>query len=470
MMLDGLDPESVFRGPGSREERFSPRAPDDGLEPPQYSDDSVAMAFTDRHADKLRFVAEWGHWLCWDGARWAQDKTLIVFDLVRLMCRKIAAQARAESNRAEPWSIARLASKQKVAAVESLARADRRHARTADAFDADPWALNTPSGVIDLKTGTLRERVENEPHTKVTAVAPGGECPMWRAFLLEIFQGDAEAVAYMQRWAGYMLTGSTREHAFLFLYGPGGNGKSLLMSTISAMLGSYATSADMELFTMQHGTQHPTGIADLFGARLVVAQETEANRALAEAKLKTLTGGDLVKARFMGRDFFHFAPVLKLVMAGNHRPVIRNPDEAMRRRLHLLPMTWRPETPDPKLADRLQKELPGILRWAIEGCLAWQTEGLGRPRVVVEATAEYFAEQDLMAQWLAERCLQVRGGEAPSSALYRDWQFWAKERGEDAGTGKAFSAAMERHHAKRRTNSGVQFLGLKLRPSDTGIV
>lgn len=436
--------------------------------PPEFSDDAVALAFSDRHADELLHVPEWGHWLRWDGARWARDTTLAVFDLARTICREQAGRAAQDAKDGAAW-VTKIASAQKVAAVERLARADRRHARQADAFDADPWALNTPGGVVDLRTGQTRPHRREDHFTKIAGASPGGDCPAWRSFLREITHDDAALIAYLQRWAGYMLTGATREHAFLFAYGPGGNGKGVLMGTVAAMLGDYATTAPMETFMASQQDRHPTDLAGLRGARLVVAQETEAGRVLAEARIKALTGGDRISARFMRGDFFEFTPAFKLVMVGNHRPVIRNPDDAMRRRLHLLPLTYRPPRPDPNLPARLLAELPGILAWAIEGCMAWQRDGLGMPGAVRDATDSYFAEQDLLAQWLAERCEVKHGATAPSSALYRDWKEWSEARGEIAGTGKAFSAALERHHAKRKAHGTMVFMGVRLLPSDRGV-
>ncbi|WP_431283161.1 phage/plasmid primase, P4 family [Humitalea sp. 24SJ18S-53] len=472
-MTDNIDDaERAFREAGARIEWFGPslsRGDSGGQpEPPEHSDDALALAFSDRYLGHWLFCAEWGAWLAWDGSRWAFDKTRNVDDLARVICREAAAKAAHTTHGGQEHALARIASRQKVAAVVMLASADRRHARKADDFDADPWVLNTPDGVVDLKTGERRPHAGGDLFTKVTAVAPGGDCPRWLRFLAEILRDDAEALAYVQRWAGYALTGSTREHAFMFLYGPGGNGKSVLLNTLAHVMGDYATSADMDLFTVNSGNSHPTGLADLRGARLVLAQETEQGRALAEAKIKGMTGGDRQKARFMRQDFFEFLPVFKLVMAGNHRPVIRNPDDAMRRRLHLLPLTYKPEAPDRDLAEALRDEAPGILAWAIAGCLAWQRDRLGDCAVMRAATGEYFAEQDLVAQWLTERCEPSRG-EVPSTALFRDWQVYAKDRGEEAGTQKAFSAALERYHAKRRTNGGMVFIGLRLRSSDTGV-
>jgi putative DNA primase/helicase len=183
-----------------------------------------------------------------------------------------------------------------------------------------------------------------------------------------------------------------------------------------------------------------------------------------------MTGGDPVAARFMRGDFFTFRPAFKLVMVGNHRPVIRNPDDALRRRLHLLSLTFKPAKPDPALFDALKAEAAGVLRWAIEGCRAWQAEGLGMPDAVRAATADYFEDQDMLAQWLAERCEPSRNASEPSSALFRDWSAWCEPRGEAPGTGKRFSAALERHFGRRRTNAGVVFDGLRLRPSESGVL
>jgi putative DNA primase/helicase len=433
---------------------------------PEFSDDALALEFSARHDGQLLYVAEWGRWLRWDGTRWAEDTTLAVFDMARAVCREAAD--RAAATRGAAHLPVRLTSAQTVAAVERLARADRRHARAAADFDADPWALNTPGGVVDLRSGETRSHRRGDLFTKVTAAAPEGDCPGWRAFLVEATQGDADLVAYLQRWAGYCLTGETREHAFAFLYGPGGNGKSVFLNTLAAAMGDYATAADMALFAATRGEQHPTGLADLRGARLVTAQETEAGRALAEARIKAVTGGDRIKARFMRGDFFAYQPRFKLLMAGNHRPVLRNPDPAMRRRLHFLPLTSVPRAPDPELPQRLREELPGILAWAVEGCAGWLRTGLAPPDAVRDATDEFFADQDTVAGWAAERCEREATTKTASRALFRDWQQWAQQRGEEAGTEKAFSERLERHFAKKREAAGMAFLGVKLRPSDTG--
>ena len=204
----------------------------------------------------------------------------------------------------------------------------------------------------------------------------------------------------MQRVIGSCKTGSTREHALFFLYGTGANGKSVFLSMISVLLGDYAKTASTSSFTASTTEQHPTDLAGLRGARFVTAIETEDGARWAESKIKSLTGGDKIAARFMRCDFFEFFPEFKLVIAGNHKPALRSVDEAIRRRLHFIPFTVTiPQNKrDPRLGEKLRAELPGILAWAIEGCLAWQREGLNPPLLVREATADYLAAEDAIGQ------------------------------------------------------------------------
>ena len=223
--------------------------------------------------------------------------------------------------------------------MERLARVDRRHAATIDQWDADLWLLNTPAGVVDLHTGAMLPERREDYMTKTTAVAPGGECRLWLSFLSRITGGNEELLRFMQRMCGYALTGVTSEHALFFLYGTGANGKSVFLNTISGIMGDYARVASVEAFIASTSQHHPTDLAGLQGARLVTAVETEENRHWAESKLKALTGGDRIAARFMRQDFFEYVPQFKLIIAGNHKPGLRSVDEAMRRRFNLLPFT-----------------------------------------------------------------------------------------------------------------------------------
>ena len=259
------------------------------------------------------------------------------FDLARQICREAAASCN------EARIASTVASAKTVAAVERLAKSDRRIAATVDQWDQDPWSLNTPDGVIDLRTGQRRTHRPDDHMTKITAVAPGGDCPLFLTFLAKITAGDAELIAYIRRMLGYALTGDTREHALFFAYGTGANGKSVLLSTVSGVIGAYHRTAPIETFVASSAERHPTDLAGLRGARLVTAVETEEGRRWAESRVKQLTGGDVVAARFMRQDFFEYRPQFKLVIAGNHKPSLRSVDEAIRRRFHMMMWTASPQ-------------------------------------------------------------------------------------------------------------------------------
>jgi len=279
--------------------RYAPEAPAnnavDGDEPLEgFSDDSLALAFSDKHGDDWRYVAAWSHWLNWDGTCWRKEDTLKAFDLARDICREASMQCE------KPSAAAKAASANTVAAVEKLAKADRRHAARIDIWDRDPWLLNAKNGVVDLKTGSLRAHNRLDYLTKATTagLATAGTAPTrWLEFLSEITGGNLELQAYLARLAGYSLTGITSEHAFAFFYGTGANGKSVFLNTLGSVLGDYATNAPIDTFLETRSERHPTDLAGLRGARLVTAIEVEKGRRFADSKLKSITGGDKVTAR-----------------------------------------------------------------------------------------------------------------------------------------------------------------------------
>jgi len=237
-------------------------------------------------------------------------------------------------------------------------------------------------------------------------------------------------------------------------------------------MGDYAVTASMDTFVSSKYDRHPTELARLHGARLVSASETEEGRAWAESRIKSLTGGDPVAARYMRQDFFEYVPQFKLLFLGNHKPVLHNVDEAARRRFHIVPFIFKPKTPDKALPEKLKAEYPGILRWMIHGCMDWQKNGLVVPDVVKRETAEYFAEQDTFSQWL-EECTEKKyetTGE-PSARLYANWKAWAAKQGEDAGTSKRFAERLLSAGYRRVKNLPGQhgkrgFVGIALKADD----
>ncbi len=259
------------------------------------------------------------------------------------------------------------------------------------------------------------------------------------------------------------MTGSTAEQALLFLYGPGGNGKSVFQNVLNEILAEYSTAAQTDTFVASKFQSHSTGIAMLHGARLVVASETDKGHAWSESRINQLTGGDSVTARFMRENNFTFRPQFKLLMVGNHRPQLRTVNEAARRRILIVPFVHKPAQPDHSLAIKLRAEYPAILRWMISGCLDWQASGLIKPASVLKATCDYFEEQDLCGRWLEECCVQGSGLKAPASALYGSWSAFAAANGEDTGNSKEFSAMLTERGFQKMKSGSVVYVGLKLK-------
>ena len=301
-----------------------------GAQAPEFSEEALALEFADHRADGLRWVQLWGRWMAYLMGCWRPDETLGAITYSRKICRAAAQRC----NKARLAKA--LASSNTVAAVERLARSDPRLAATVDQWDADPWALNTPGGVVMLKTGKMRRHRPTDFMTKSTSVAPGGECPLWLSFLGRVTGGDKALEGFLQRMAGYALTGDVSAHALFFGHGPGANGKTVFIETIAGILGDYHRTSPIETFVVSHSDRHPTELANLQGARLVTATETEEGRHWAESKIKALTGGDKIAARFMRQDFFEFTPQFKLLLVGNHKPALKNVGEAIRRRFHLI--------------------------------------------------------------------------------------------------------------------------------------
>lgn len=424
----------------------------------EVSEDSIAIAFTREFGASMRYDHDVGKWYQWLTTHWAPQSVPVAFHYARQLGRRLGLGKRMHC-------------KSSVAAgAEKFARADPIHAVTSAAWDSDPWMLGTPGGTLDLRTGKMHIARQDEGITKVTKYRPENKpAERWLQFLRDATRDDAEMMTYLQRVAGYCLTGLTSEHALFFIYGPGGNGKSVFLNILVHILGDYALSAPMDTFTSSKFSSHPTELAMLKGARLVTASETEEGRAWAEARIKALTGGDPITARFMRQDFFTYQPQFKLLFAGNHQPTLNTVDDAMKRRFNMLPFIHKPPSPDHLLEEKLKEEAPRILAWALKGCLDWQKHGLGHPASVIEATEEYFTDQDVFGAWIAEKCiLGPREWEQPTP-LFNDWVRFAKASAEDAGTMVSFSSRLKKLGLKpKRTASmrSIQGISLKRKAQD----
>lgn len=432
----------------------------------EYSEDALAARFAEQYRDTVRYVAAWDRWFVWNDKRWAPDEIQTVPRLVQQMCEEVARRCPtgATANRVRSRST-RLA-------VQREASVDGRLAATADQWDTKPWLLNVPSGTLDLNTGQLRQARREDYLTKLASAAPERKRPtLWLEHLKFVTGGNRDLQAYLHRVCGYCLTGDVSEEVFFFLYGTGKNGKSVFVETIRDILGDYAQVTSMDTFTATHNPTHPTDLAKLRGARLATATETEEGHRWAEAKLKQLTGGDRITARFMHQNFFEYLPQFKLMISGNHKPKLRNVDEAMRRRIHLIPfeVTIPPDKRIRGFAKKLRAEWGAILQWAVEGCVVWQREGLKPPPAVIDATNGYLEAQDVLADWITERAVVDKNVRANPTELYRDFAGWAQERNQYIWPQKQFSQKLEEYGYLGQKSHGQRYIiGLGLRHQSAG--
>jgi putative DNA primase/helicase len=430
---------------------------------PYLSDRWLADVVIDRHGDALRFVAAEGRWYVWHAGRWTPDAVKLADHMVgETMEREGVRLCRVGLTPDDPQAKRNIMEARRInsayarTSVRQIVEADPRIAIRTESFDSDPDVLNTPGGIVDLKTGALRAHSPAALLSKQTKVAPDVALPApeWRRFLIETTAADVTMIRYLQRVAGYLLTGSVREQIFWVIWGPGGNGKSVFLGALAGIMGDYARAAPMDTFTASNSDRHPTDLAMMIGARLVTANETQAGRRWDEARMKALTGGDMIAARFMRQDFFTYIPQFKLVFVGNHHPDIRDIDAAMRRRIQIIPFTAVPKMVDPDLPAKLRAEWPAILAWMVEGAVQWRTAGLQPPERVLATTAEYFEEQDAMARWI-EEALEPAEAFLTNGMAFDSWREWAGRNGEWVGTARRVAAALaQRGFARGRSTDG----------------
>jgi P4 family phage/plasmid primase-like protien len=436
------------------------------------TDLGMAKRFALQHVDRARYAGGHG-WLVWDDTRWQRDEDGSVDRLAAATAEALWQEIPLAADRAEKKRIAdhalRSESAAKIDAMLRLARTRAELVVRADALDADPWVLNVQNGTIDLRTGALRPHRRDDLITKLAPVPydAAAEAPLWCGFLNMVFAGSAALATYVQRAVGYSLTGDVSEQCLFFAHGPGANGKSTFLNAVSTILGDYAKPADPELLLVKRGEAHPTSRADLRGARFVASIEVEEGRRFAEVLVKWLTGGDPIKARFMREDFFSFIPTHKIWIAANHKPTVRGTDHAIWRRIPLIPFSVRISdvtTLDPHFGDKLRAELPGILAWAVDGCLAWQRDGLNPPPEVRAATEQYRADMDVLAQFL-EACCDLDEPDATATAkeIYAAYKKWCEDTGEHALSQKSFGARLtERGFERQRGEHGYRYAGVRV--------
>lgn len=433
--LSGAMPRVWPYVPATHGEEFDAVEPVARADVAELTEDACALAFAEAFADRFRFDAmagggpgeASGAWYRFEPASgWERDRVNSVYDTARAFVRgQRAARGFGKDTRSAGGAGF-------PAGVVRMARADPRLVTVSWQWDADPWRLGVPGGWVDLRTGTTHPAAPGVLIRRQTGVAPAAtaHCPVWRRFLDTATAGDAALVAWLQRLAGYMLTGDTREEMFAFFYGPGGNGKGTFLGALEAVLGGYAYKAPTELFKADGRVNREYQLAALESVRCVFASETEQGAFLAESFVKEITGNEgALSARHIYGAPFTFRPAFKLVIVGNHAPRLAGRSAAMERRMRVVPFNVRPESPDPCLKENLVSEYPGILRWAIDGCLMWRRDGLGLAPAVASASGAYFQDQDTLAEWLDECCLINPAARYPATEALAAFNAWARSRG-----------------------------------------
>ena len=418
---------------------------------PAFSDTAIAERLIAAHRHDLRYVAELGQWLVWNGSCWKPDRKGYAFSRARKFCleaaaevmeeAKAAAKAAAEAGSNDPKIPAgvkkfarELVSAKTRAAIVRLAQGDARLLVTPEELDRDIWLLNTPDGVIDLRTGKMREHRASDLMTKMTSVSPDANCPtpIWDDFLDRIMRQDETKIGYLQRTAGYFCTGDIGKESLWFYYGDGGNGKGVYTTTLGRILNDYHCTAPIEILLETIHERHPADLARLKGARLVTFDETDEDKHWSEAKIKVMTGGGSINCRHMRQNPFEYLPQFKPLVSGNHKPVLRSVNQAIKRRfklVHFDVIIPEAEQDEELKKDKLRPEYPGILAWMIQGCLDMLKDGLMQPEAVTEATADYLNNEDILATWLDERCdLNLCAFEAGED-LFEDWRHWIAKGG-----------------------------------------
>lgn len=435
-----------------------------------FTDLGNAERLAARYGKEIRYCRAKG-WLIYDGRYWRRDDTGRIYQLAQRTVREIAQESPHVTDTEARSRLINHARKSEshraLNAMVNLAQTLPTLTVEVKELDRDPWLFNVRNGTIDLRTGELRKHRHADLITKLSPVEyhGGAPCSLWHRFL-ERVQPEPEIRAFIQRLAGYALTGVIREHILPINLGSGRNGKSVFIDTLLHILADYAKQVPTELLMVKRGDAHPTERTVLDGCRLAAAVETEEGRALNVALVKQLTGGDRINARYMHRDYYEFEPTHKLVLSTNHRPAIRETKNAIWDRVLLIPWTVTiPEgEQDPELKDKLKSETPGILRWAVEGCLLWQRDGLNPPAAVRLATSEYREDQDFLAGFIDDCCELESAMWESASKLYRVYREWAEASGETPQSQRAFSERLlERGFDRKKTSGLKEYRGLRLK-------
>ena len=418
-----------------------------------------ARRLVKHYGHKIRFCVDQNTWYIWNKHQWQMDtrNNAKIVKLAKRTGQKIYAECADIEDKGERLERVKWAKKseekKRIVDMIFLAQTEDEIEIEAKQLDADPFLLNCKNGVIDLKTGELRPHAPTDFMTKYVPIEydPKASCPKWEEAIMKYMGADqddikaSELVFFLQRAVGYSLTADKSEQCLFFLYGDGKNGKSTFINTISKLLGDYFQHVRIESLLAKQTDTIPNDIATLPGARMVVSSEIPENRRMNETLVKDLTGGDAITARFLRQEFFTFHPVFKLWIFGNDKPIV-SPSDAMFRRIKMIPFNVQipEEERDPHFEQRLEEELPGILRWAVEGCSNWLRDGLNPPQAIIDATNAYRDEMDILTDFIEECCFVLPSAKVKMKDLYEEFQRWSNSLGKSAISKHDFNRRLEK--------------------------
>jgi len=449
--------------------------PADDAAPREFNptDTGNAERLVARFGQDLRYNWSRSAWHVWTGTHWGEDLDGRLEQLAKATARGIPDEAVGLSGDAYTKRLKWAASSEaagKRAAMIDLARSEDGIPILADQLDRDPWVFNVANGTLDLRTGQVRPHNQQDLLAKIAPVAydPNATCPRFLDWLHQIMLGRHDLVTFLQRAMGYSLTGNISERVVFILHGSGRNGKTTLLETMGGILGDYAGTAPAEMLLARRGDAGiPNDLARLPGTRFVSATETGEGRRLDEVKIKSVSGGDTISARFMREEWFDFKPTFKIWLGTNHKPEIRGTDNAIWDRIRLVPFDYRVPD-DQKISDLsasfIAEEAPGILAWMVQGCLDWQRDGLTMPGDVLQATAQYRHDMDPLANWIEDRCEIRPGVREAAKTLFTDYVSYCESAGEEPLKQRTFGMRLtERGCGEAKSGATRYRTGIRLR-------
>lgn len=447
----------------SHEQKYSNKYP--------HTDLGNAEFLVSRILNYFYIVQGAGQMIAWHGSRWVPDKNILMTE-AKSAVKAIGEAVKHCSDESFRAALQKYAltcqSKARIDAMVGLAKTDPRIIIHPDKLDKDPFLLGVQNGVIDLRQGELRAETKEDLVTHYSSVAfdPEAKCPRFEQFVAEIMNNDSELIIYLQKLVGYTMTASIKQHCMIMLIGKGRNGKSLLVRIIQLLLGDYAVQLQsttlMELKNPNHG---PTpDLARLPGKRLACVSEVGDTQKLNQPLVKHLTGGDKIPVRDLYQSQIEFEPKFKIWMAGNSKPAVTPKDDAMWKRIHVIPFTRRfvGKDQDKDLPDKLIAELPGILNWAIEGCLLWQKEGLRLPTACKNAIKKYRGQMDTVSKWMEKCCTKSDGCKLPACLAYKSYEGWCQKNNQKPHSNTKFGEIFGKMTPKKRGKKGVSYIGYTL--------